>query len=431
MGGFGLGAVIGWGPTAARIYTNMTEKELGHVSATMCLGAMTAQLVVAFALPAIGPKVLMIILAPIFTAFWILMGCFTSFAALLVGRFFTGLCGGAFCVIAPTYIGEIADKWTRGTLSLMFQLFILAGMLMQAALAFTGDPKWCSFVPAIAPIILLLIIIFIPTSPAFLITKEKEEKAKKALTFFRGKEYDISGDYKELEDYVNEGKGNFKENMKKKASKKAFVMLLVLHIVQQLGGIFAVTSESEWIFELTTQQIMIGASKLSNLTLCAVQLAACIITTFIVDRLGRKILWYISLMSIAICLIMLSVYFFIIELVDEDLIRSSTLGLFPLFCIYVYVFGFCFASGPLPWAMIGEYLPAGVKNVAGPIITAVNWILAYCVMFWCSPLGRLIGYGPIFLVCAIVNVLGFVFVRFFLIEAKNKSLHQIQEELGK
>ena len=112
MGGFGLGNVIGWSSPASRFYKNITvtDAEWDHISSIVCIGALFAQLFVALTLPAVGPKILMIILAPIFSGFWIMIGLVESFVPLLIARFCTGFCGGAFCVIAPTYVGEISDR---------------------------------------------------------------------------------------------------------------------------------------------------------------------------------------------------------------------------------------------------------------------------------------------------------------------------------
>jgi MFS family permease len=41
---------------------------------------------------------------------WILLIFAHNFWMLLVGRFFLGLVGGAFCILAPLYSAEIAEK---------------------------------------------------------------------------------------------------------------------------------------------------------------------------------------------------------------------------------------------------------------------------------------------------------------------------------
>lgn len=54
---------------------------------------------------------------------------FIQVLMLYIGRFFVGFAGGAFFVVAPGYIGEIASKDIRGTLSSCLQLMVTAGIL--------------------------------------------------------------------------------------------------------------------------------------------------------------------------------------------------------------------------------------------------------------------------------------------------------------
>ncbi|XP_022907974.1 solute carrier family 2, facilitated glucose transporter member 8-like [Onthophagus taurus] len=436
LGGFSLGTVLGWSSPAEALLVSaedhtpilrtseggtLSQTEFTHVASILCLGAMVAQLFIALLYDKLGPKILMIILSVPFAACWFVMAFMSNFFILLGGRFILGFCGGSFCVIAPTYIGEIAEPAIRGALGICFQLMLVLGIFMEFALAYFSSFPWLCIPAAIPPIILFVVMLFMPTSPAFLIKREKEEAAKHALQFFRGKDYNISDDYKQLQDYVNEGKGNFIENMKKKSSIKGFCMLLVLHVVQQLGGINAIMFYAASIFD----ELELNA-KHCNVGLGVVQLVFCLIVASIVDKLGRKPLWIISLSVMILCLLIVGVYYFIR---NADAQLGETLIHMPVIFILIYTAGFNIASGPLPWAMIGEYLPAGVKSIIGPIITAVNWFLAYVVTFLFKPCVDWVGPGTVFLFFCVINTLGLIYVLFFLLETKNKTLDQITLEL--
>lgn len=142
LGGFSLGTVIGWSSPAQ----GLIEKQLGRtgtdinfIGSIMPLGAATAQPLLAFILDPLGRKWTMILLGPLFIVGWIVLAIATNVALYCTGRFITGFCGGAFCVAAPTYIGELADKNVRGMLGVFFQLLLVIGILFSYALSFANS----------------------------------------------------------------------------------------------------------------------------------------------------------------------------------------------------------------------------------------------------------------------------------------------------
>ena len=141
MGGFSLGTVIGWSAPAAAI---LEEEGFGvqaraTISSIMCIGAAASQLYMAFTFDKFGRKWSMIIIAVLFIASFAVLGIYSNLYVYIAARVFNGFCGGAFCVVAPTYIGEIAHKDIRGALGLLFQLFLVSGILFVQILGLAHD----------------------------------------------------------------------------------------------------------------------------------------------------------------------------------------------------------------------------------------------------------------------------------------------------
>ncbi|KAK9696466.1 Sugar transporter [Popillia japonica] len=212
--------------------------------------------------------------------------------------------------------------------------------------------------------------------------KGKEEKMRNALTFFRGKDFDITQDEKDIDDYIKNGQ--------------------VMHIVQQLSGINAVMFYASSIF--VEGDFFNLNNHVCVVILGAFQIFAVGIAVGVVDKVGRRILWLISLGIMAVCLTITAIYFFI----DTDI--ASKIQFILVICICLYVLGFCLGTGPLPWAMMGEMLSAAAKSYTGPIVAAINWLLAYVVT---------VSYP--YLKESVV---------FVLIETKDKTLDEIQTALG-
>ena len=73
-----------------------------------------------------------------------------------------------------------------------------------------------------------------------------------------------------------------------------------------------------------------------------------------IDRFGRKILLYVSSVAMTVSLMVLGTFFYIKNCTDSDV---TSYGWLPLGSFVIYVIGFSFGFGPIPWLMMGEILP--------------------------------------------------------------------------
>lgn len=427
MGGFALGLTIGWAsPTQELVMKQLgiTADTFSWIASIMTLGAAASMIFMAFFFDILGRKWTMIGLAPFFTLAWLMLAFAKNMEMYLIARFLTGFCGGAFCVAAPNYTAELAEASIRGFLGTLFQLMVCSGIAVSYALGEAKSLYLSAIFPAAFPIILALLIFFLHESPVFLLKKGKEEKARKSLQFFRGPSYDIEPEIKEMQKYVKRGDESNWQVFKKKSSLKASLMLLVLHVGQQMSGINAVMFFAHEIFKQAGSTLSPG---ISSIILGVVQIVATAICTGIVDKVGRKILWIVSITIMMICLILLGVFFMIKESNPQT---AKTIGILPLGSLCLFLVGFSLGSGPLPWAMLGELLPDQIKSPVGSAVTCVNWLMAFVVTASFITIVDAVGAPAVYFGFAILQALTLAFIILVLIETKNKTLEQIQEELG-
>lgn len=428
LGGFALGNVIGWSSPAADIFdktTDFSESDITWIASIMPLGAATATVVMAFVFDVVGRKWTMVFLALPFVLGWMLLAFSSTVPLFMVGRFITGFSGGAFCIAAPTYTGEIAEKSIRGRLGVFFQLLLVIGILVVYALGEFHSLKGLTLPCSVVPILFAVIIIFMPESPVFCLKKKKDEKARKALKFFRGENYNLDAELKEMAEYAVVGEEEtFWGCLKKKATMRGCLMLLGLHIIQQLSGINIVMFYAHKIFEMAGSSLSSG---ISAIILAIVQVLATGVAAYVVDRLGRKLLFMISLAGMCACQVLLGVYF-MIDASNHD--TGKKIAFLPLLSICIYLLSFSLGTGPLPWAMLGELIPNRVKGGVGSFVSCLNWMLAFGVTGSFTYLVDWFGAGIVFFAYAVLCGLGLVFIIFILIETKNKSLDEIQKELG-
>lgn len=391
----------------------------------MPLGAATATVVMAFCFDLIGRKWIMLLLAIPFVLGWAVLAFVETPPLYMVGRFITGFSGGAFCIVAPTYTAEIAEKSIRGRLGVFFQLLLVIGILFAYALGEFHNLKALTLPCGVVPIIFALIIFFLPESPVYSLKKKKEEKARKALVFYRGPNYNVDSELKEMSQYATEGgEESFWSVMKRKSTLFGSLMLLGLHCIQQLSGINVVMFYAHKIFEMSGSSLAPG---ISAIILGVVQVVATAFAAYAVDRFGRKLLLIVSLSVMCLCQVVIGGYF-MLDSKDHETARS--MGFVPLLSICMYLVGFSLGAGPLPFTLLGELLPNRVKGGMGSFSTFCNWMLALAITSSFPFLVDIVGPAMVFFAYAVLCALGVLFVIFILIETKNKSLEEIQKELG-
>lgn len=422
-----MGLTIGWSSPAKDLVMEqlgIEDSSYSWIASIMTIGAATSNIFMAFAFDILGRKWTMIGIAPFFTLSWVLLAFSNSVLLYCLGRFLTGFCGGAFCVAAPNYIAELAEVSIRGLLGTLFQLMVCSGIATAYALGEAQSLYALALPSAVIPIVLAILIFFLHESPVFLLKKGKQEKARKSLQFFRGPNYDIEPEMKDMQKYVQAGEESSWEVFKRKPSLKGSVMLLVLHVGQQLSGINVVMFYAHEIFAQAGSSLRSG---ISSIILGIVQIIATAVCTAIVDKVGRKILWIVSISIMIVCLVLLGV-FFIVKENDPDM--ATSISILPLGSLCLYLVGFSLGAGPLPWAMLGELLPDQIKSIVGSAVTFVNWMMAFAVTASFLPLVDLVGAPCVYFGFAVLQGLTLVFIVLILIETKNKSLDQIQQELA-
>lgn len=84
------------------------------------------------------------------------------------------------------------------------------------------------------------------------------------------------------------------------------------------------------------------------------------VATILIDRLGRKILLYMSSVGMTLTLASLGAFFFVRDVQAVDL-KELGYGWIPLACLVIYVVAFSVGFGPVPWLMMGEILPGELR----------------------------------------------------------------------
>ncbi|KAH1012448.1 hypothetical protein HUJ05_011607 [Dendroctonus ponderosae] len=171
-GSVAAGSVLGWTGTISESLQHsdlngipVDTDALGWISGFVTLGAMVICFPIGFICDGIGRKWACLLTIIPFSIGWALVIFSSGTLMIYIGRFLTGLAGGAFCVAAPLYTSEIAEKEIRGALGSYFQLLLTVGVLFSYVCGTVTTPKMLSILCAFIPIGFGVAFFFQPETP--------------------------------------------------------------------------------------------------------------------------------------------------------------------------------------------------------------------------------------------------------------------------
>lgn len=420
MFGFDLGIITGVIPFITKQF-NLQGFSLGWVVAIFELGCMAGALGIAWFANKYGRKNVMIFNSLLLVITSLGVAFAPSAVILCLWRFIQGASVGAASVVSPMYIAEIAPAHARGKLVSLNQLTIILGILLATVSAyFFGDPnkaeswRWM-FGSALVPAVIFFVsVFFIPETPRWLIKANRDQDAKLVLMRIGEKDF-IEQEMRNIQDSLNQNtkKGSYREL----CGKTVWPALLVgfgLAILQQFCGINNVTQYVQVIFEKAHINLTDGLFK--GMFVGLVFFMFTFLAIILVDKIGRKILMLVGTALMAFFLFMLAWSF-----------QSTSInGLLVFFFVMGYIATFAFTLGPVVWVLLSEIYPNFIRDKALSLSSFMLWTATFVVVL-ISP--YLLDFSPTvnFLIFAILNAVGFVFVWFFLPETKGRTLEEMEQ----
>lgn len=337
-------------------------------------------------------------------------------------RFIGGLGVGASTIAAPAYISEIAPAKERGKLVAFYQFNIVLGILMaflsNYLLNDVGENswRWMMGVQAIPSVIYLLLMILIPESPRWLLSKFKNDEAKKVLLLM-GQEADYEKIKEEL-DKDNNDASKANDTIFLKKYRTPLVLAFLMAFFNQLSGINAFLYYSSRIF----QEAGLGESTalLSSIGIGVVNLIFTLLGVFLIDKLGRKVLMYIGSVGYIISLSLVAMAFFF---------HWEGIAV-PVF-LFLFIAAHAIGQGAVIWVFISEIFPNHLRASGQSFGSTTHWVLAAIIPSLIPYLFSTVGPGVVFLFFAVMMVFQLLFVAFMMPETKGISLEDLSKKLIK
>ena len=165
------------------------------------------------------------------------LGCALAggWGELLFFRFIGGLAIGGSSVLAPVYISELAPSKRRGALTGLFQLNIVAGILVAyLSNSLIEGWRWKFGVTCLPALLFFLLLWLIPASPRWLALKGRAAEALEVLR--RIGSADPPGDLDRLATATPEGSGH----LSWQRHRKPILLAVAMGVFNQMSGINAI-----------------------------------------------------------------------------------------------------------------------------------------------------------------------------------------------
>lgn len=375
---------------------------------------------------------------------------------LIISRLFIGLAIGISSFSVPLYIAEISPSHIRGRLVSLFQLLITIGILVSylSDLAFANNNNVESWRPMfyagiIPGIILLIGMFFLPETPRWLMSKGREEESRRILNRI------------EEPSLIEESMLRMKEEVEKAKEKpnlrevfrpwlrKALIISVGIMFFQQFVGINTVIYYSPKIFMIAGFEGA-RAGIWGAVSVGIVNVLFTILSLFMIDKLGRRKLYFIGLIGIVISLFGLGLAFEFHSSLGE-MGKWLAIGF-----VWIYIAFFAISLGPLGWLIISEIFPLRIRGIGSSIGSLSNWLFNGIVAFTFFKIVKLFtasGSGIItnekiydaatnsfsmqpvnngnpagaFWFYAVIGIIGIIWGYFYIPETKGIALEKIEE----
>ncbi|GAA5932211.1 sugar porter family MFS transporter [Sporobolomyces koalae] len=348
----------------------------------------------------------------------------------IIGRIVTGLGTGFLTSTIPTWHAECAKAKSRG-----FAVFIEAAMISSGTMVaywvdlgfsyLPGSGSWRGpiAIQVLFAVLVVALVWFLPESPRWLASKRHFREAQRVAAALEPAPFNSETVILQVRLMIDSLDGvtrASKLDLITNGPTQHLRRMLIgcsTQFFQQVGGCNAVIYFSTPIFEE-----YLGLGRKLSLILGAVlatvyALAACV-SFPLVDRAGRRKLFFIGTYGQAISMFIIMACLIPDHDAHPNVVKGSVFGIF----LFLTFFGFTWLE--LPWLVPAEVNPLRTRTQANAVSTISNWIFNFTVVMFTPPFLAKTAIGT-FAFFGAVNLCFLPVIYFFYPETAGRTLEEI------
>ncbi|MCQ9168525.1 sugar porter family MFS transporter [Corynebacterium amycolatum] len=346
----------------------------------------------------------------------------TSAFSLGAARTLLGVCIGGVSIVVPMYISEMAPPHVRGRLVSLNSLMIVIGQLVafltNSALASSGNWRLMLGLGAVPGIVLLIGMLVLPDTPAYLVRRGQEGKALAVLRQMQGSQATLA------EVAVGEASSSADQRAAERQALKTPWVRRTVIIAMLIGVTQQVTGANAIMYFAPTMMNKVGLSTESSVYTSIIigiaSVISCAIGMSIIDRVGRRRMLIIGLVGCASSLLVLAPVYGLSS-------NSSTGAMMSLLLMTVFIVFQQAAVSVATWLLISEIVPTEARGLgmglAGLALWVANWFVAQAFL----PMVDAVGGAWSFFFFAITGAIALVFTIKAVPETSGKTLAEVRE----
>jgi sugar porter (SP) family MFS transporter len=421
MGGLMFGfdiAIISGAVPFIQPYFGWNELELGWGVSSLLVGAIVGSFGSGVLTDRYGRKKVLIVVALFFAVSCVLTALAGSSVLFISARLFGGLAVGAASVLSPMYVAEVAPPGRRGMLVAVYQLTIVLGILCSYTINYwlhdiDNNWRWMFATGTVPSVLFFIGLFFIPESPRWLYKAGRREESFKVLSRVGGEDL-ARVEILEIAASLNDhGVAVKRGELFRPASRKVMLVGFFLAILVQISGINTIIDYAPKI--LLAAGVEIKNALLQTSLLGLINFIFTFVAILFIDKVGRRRLYLVGSMGMAITLVLLAVSFYL-----------KLSGIFTLVCIMLFLMFFSSCIGPVFWTLVSEIFPNRIRGKALAFASFTQWIFNFLVVLLFPHFLVLLGGAVTFLFLAVMSFLQWLFTLVYVPETKGKSLEEIE-----
>jgi len=451
---YGAVALVGLEVSSQKLLPNSTDTELGFdydntrdsawIIAIAAIGMIFGSLTAAPVSNAVGRKSTCIFgIGGVFSIAYGLFVVPVDISMLYLARFLMGVGLGVSQSISTVYIAEISTPNVRGNLAVIPAMTGCLGVVSCQVLAKFLNWNHLAIVFTSINIPFVLMVILMPESPVYLMSKDRVEDAHKVLRRLRGKNWNVTKELTEIKKRT-EGTGP--------SSKTTISDFFLPHIMKpvaiaftlmfffQTSGINLVLTFAPQIFADVTNIDQF----LASIALGCALFASNTLTLLVAGKWPRRMMLLVSSLGCSITLAVMGLSYQISDwekacvnsssLDSEDSVLAKTeaacswnLNWLPVVDSMIFIFVFNLGYGSLVWMTVVEILPAHIRNLTNGLTVGWVGVLSFITSFSFPYLlsTSWAGQGA-FWMYSLISFVGFLFIAIFVPETRGKTEDQIK-----
>ncbi|URZ07028.1 sugar porter family MFS transporter [Clostridium felsineum] len=404
---------------------HLNSWQQGFVVSAVLLGAVLGAAIIGPMSDKYGRKKLILLSAIIFFIGAIGSAFSPEFWTLILSRIILGAAVGSSSALIPTYLAELSPAKKRGSMSSLFQLMVMSGILLAYITNYSFSGFYSGWrvmlgFAAIPAAILFLGGLVLPESPRFLVKTKRLDDAKTILDQMNNHDKAlVTAELTQIKKQAEIKSGGFKE-LFGKLVRPALVIGIGLAIFQQVMGCNTVLYYAPTIF--TAVGFGVQAALLAHIGIGIFNVIVTAIAVVIMDKIDRKKMLIYGAIGMGASLLVMS-----ISMKFSN--GSFTASIICVIALTVYIAFFSATWGPVMWVMIGEVFPLNIRGLGNSFSSVINWGANMIVSLTFPPLLSFFGTGNLFIGYGIICFVSIWFVHSKVFETRNRSLEEIESSL--